>query len=63
MHHRSTRDYAEVLRIEIPQLGEHLFRQSIVEVFLSRVAREVLERKDCEHHSTVRRFGSRLQQS
>src|ERR1700749_2152960 len=49
-----------MLGIEIPQLREHLFGQAIAQIFLARIAGEILKGQYCEHDSAcVRGWGER----
>jgi hypothetical protein len=57
MHDRGARDYAHMLRIEIPQSRDHFFGHPVAEVFLRGVSSHILERKNCQHHSSSGRLG------
>jgi hypothetical protein len=48
-HHGSARDHSQVPGIEISDLHDHFFGQSVAEIVLAGIAGEVLKREDGEH--------------
>src|ERR1700722_15873437 len=43
LHHRSPGNYPEMTWIEVSELADHLFGQSIAEIFLPRIPGEILK--------------------
>ena len=52
-HDRGACNHAKPLGIEPPDLDNHLLRQSVTEVILAGVARQVLERQHGQHQSPL----------
>src|SRR5689334_1319746 len=51
LHDRGAGDNSKVIRIKIPELGDHLLSKAVTEVVLACIAGEVLEREHGHHYS------------
>src|SRR3984957_1338238 len=51
LHHRSPGNYPEMTWIEVSELADHLFGQSIAEIFLPRIPGEILKWQHRQHDS------------
>ena len=60
VHNRCPRDHPDMLRVQVSQLRDHLFRQAIAEVVLTVITGEIFKRKNRQHQSPVRYGGASL---